>query len=212
MKVLRHLLLSSIALLAFSKCAHRPDTQPTPQAGQPTVFAAPSATAPTGVTESAIQEMPGDSTAPAMETDPVAAPHIHLRPSPPAVGLDDLALVPEATSPGRKASLSLSQAGRLAWLNREPDSARQKLQTALQIWGSNPYALYYLGVLELDYGHYAQAGAFARKAASQFKENLFWTARAELLASEAFARSGDRERSFAARKRAFDLDPRAELR
>jgi tetratricopeptide (TPR) repeat protein len=140
------------------------------------------------------------------------APAIPERPSPPALGLESLTDLPEAGNPARGASLELAQEGRRAWMNHDPADARQKLQSALQIWGNNPYAHYYLGMLELEAGHYAQATAFAKSAVRNLRQNPFWNARAYLLLSETMERSGNRQGALEAKIRAFDLDPRVELR
>lgn len=134
------------------------------------------------------------------------------RASPPALGAETLTEMADARYPSRGASLSQAQEGRLAWLNHDPLDARQKLQSSLQIWGNNPYAHYYLGMLELEAGHYALATTFARNAVRNLRNNPFWNARAYLLLSETLERSGDRAGAFAARTKAFDLDPRVELR
>lgn len=141
-----------------------------------------------------------------------APPVTVLPPSPPPLGAESLAALPEASNPARGASLTLAQEGRLAWLNRDPARARQKLQSALQVWGANPWAKYYLGLLELDAGHYAQAVTFAREAARGLRQNAYWNARAHLLLATALERGGDHDGAFAARTKAANLDPRVELK
>jgi hypothetical protein len=140
------------------------------------------------------------------------APPPPVRPSPPPLGAANLAGLPEAAAPARGASLRLAQDGRMAWLNREPVVARQKLQSALQLWGGNGYAKYYLGILELEAGHYAQAESFARDAARRLKDNPFYAARAYYLLALSLERAGDAKGAFAARARADELDPRVELK
>lgn len=134
------------------------------------------------------------------------------RPSPPAIGLANLAEALESTTPSRRASLTLVQRAREKWQNREPEAAAAELRSALQLWGGNPYALYYLGILNLERGHYGEAAAQAQRAVSLWKQNTFWQARAYLLLSEARQKLGDAGGALEARQRAWDLDPRAELR
>lgn len=135
-----------------------------------------------------------------------------LPPSPEPLGAESLAALPDASNPARGASLTLAQEGRLAWFNHDPARARQKLQSALQVWGANPWAKYYLGLLELDAGHYAQAVRFAREAARGLRQHPFWNARAHLLLATALERGGDRDGAFVARTKAANLDPRVELK
>lgn len=200
--------------LLVAACAHR-QTGPATEPGAEPVYPG-EATAPT------MGEYPaeptdgvyaGDLTDGTYAGEVTEAPPVTvLPPSPPPLGAESLASLPEATNPARGASLTLAQEGRLAWLNRDPARARQKLQSALQVWGANPWAKYYLGLLELDAGHYAQAVTFAREAARGLRQNAFWNARAHLLLATALERGGDQEGAFAARTKAANLDPRAELK
>lgn len=200
-------------LWLVTACAHR---QPEPgPGGEPLAYpeaatAAESGEYPYAETDGAFAgEITGDAyAAEVTEAPPVTV----LPPSPPPLGAESLASLPEASSPARGASLTLAQEGRLAWLNRDPERARQKLQSALQVWGANPYAKYYLGLLELDAGHYAQAVNFAREAARSLRQNPFWNARAHLLLATALERGGDRDGAFVARTKAANLDPRVELK
>lgn len=199
-------------LLLTAACAHRP---PEPEHGGEIPTGYPSeptmpegAAYPSGVTEFAGEPTGETFAGDVTETPPVTV----LPPSPPPVGAETLAALPEATNPARGASLTLSQEGRLAWLNRDPERARQKLQSALQVWGANPWAKYYLGLLELDAGHYAQAVNFAREATRGLRHNAFWNARAHLLLATALERGGDQDGAFAARTKAANLDPRVELK
>lgn len=219
-------IVASVAVaLVLAACAHErpgappPVATPAAPAGPQPVYAAPVTPpadwlpVPAPVTAGA-PAYPAEATGAAGYGETTTAPIVLRleRPSPPPLGADDLAMLPEAASPARNASLKLAQDGRLAWMNRDAVVARQKLQTSLQLWGANPYAKYYLGILELESGHYAQAESFARDAARRLRENPFYEARAYLLLALALERSGDAGGAFEARAKADQLDPRVELK
>lgn len=217
-RVLWFLFVLGMAACAHERAIERP---PAPPAAEPVT--APTAPAPAPVTtppDWSTLNLP--ATAPtdeyAAETtgetfaEAETAPPVPERPSPPPLGAESLAALPDAALPARGASLKLAQEGRLAWLNRDAVVARQRLQSALQLWGGNPYAKYYLGILELEDGHYAQAESFAREATRKLRDNPFYAARAYLLLALTLERSGDLKGAFAARARADELDPRVELK
>lgn len=151
-----------------------------------------------------------EGTAPATETTPAPPPADPL--SPPPVGVEDLAQLPEAQHPARRASLNLTQEGRLALNNRDFLAARQKLQSALQIWGNNGWAKYYLGLVLFYEGQYAQSATFAKAAVRQVRQYPFWGARAQFLLGEALERMGQGEQSVRAKNQAYAQDPRVELK
>lgn len=213
-----------VAFFVAHGCAHQSAAQLETHEGAMPYYAypgditgvAPSLYPPFGVTDSATGVTDGteavtDSTEAVSDATGAPQPRFE-RASPPALGAETLTELADARFPSYGASLSLAQEGRLAWLNHDPIDARQKLQSALQIWGNNPYAHYYLGMLELEAGHYALAMTFAKTAVRNLRSNPFWNARAYLLLSETLERSGDQSGAFEARTKAFDLDPRVELR
>ena len=211
------LLFALTAMAVAQGCAHQSAAQLEPTDGMPTTEMPPFP----GYISDGTWLMPPqtvtDSTAAVTDatdvTDATVPPQPRFeRASPAALGAESLTELADENYPSRGASLSLAQEGRLAWLNHDPADARQKLQSSLQVWGNNPYAHYYLGMLELDAGHYALAMTFAKNAVRNLRLNPYWHARAYLLLSETLERSGDQGGAFEARTKAFDLDPRVELR
>jgi tetratricopeptide (TPR) repeat protein len=96
-------------------------------------------------------------------------------------------------------------------MNRDYVAARQKLQSALQIWGGNPWAKYYLGLVEFEEGNYSPAVTFAKAALRQLKRYPFWNARAFFLLGEAYGRLGRTDESTRAKDEAYELDPNVSL-
>lgn len=142
-------------------------------------------------------------------TEPVPQTPVVPRPGP---GVRDLADLGHSQPPARRASLSLTQDARLAYLNQEPVAARHQLESAVQLWGRNPYALYYLGLLELDDRNYANARDYARTAIEHIEDSPGWLARFYLLLGEAETRLGNPHEAAVARSRAHALDRNAVLR
>jgi hypothetical protein len=145
-------------------------------------------------------------------TQPATIEPPTVMPSPQSLGVENLLELGDPKVPARFASLALAQEGRMAYGTAQPVQARQKLQSALQIWGQNPYALYYLGLLEIEAGNYMQAASFARAAISRLRGSPFWLARANLLLAEASLRMGDERAAEIARGKALAIDPQVELR
>ncbi len=195
-----------LAALLAGACSHTPE--PRFDAGLPAPLEFPHAgTAYVPAPDpGALGGLPDEGEAPFAE-EATAVAHEAPVTSPPAVGRESLLALGDRSVPRQYASLNLAEEGRRLRTAGDSVKARARLQSALQVWGNNPLARYYLGLLEFEAGQYAQAAAFARVAARGLRAWPYWQARAHLLVAESEARLGEAGQAEAARRRALELDP-----
>ena len=152
-----------------------------------------------------MKDVPVDPQTPELGAPPADGSGAEPAGEPPSV----LANLPPATPPNELAAARLVEEARANLAAHDVDAALDQLERAIAIDATNPYAYYFLGEAHFERGTYAQALAFAdRAAALGARTQAPWLARAYALRGKILEKVGRFPEARAAFQQALDTDPR----
>ena len=128
-----------------------------------------------------------------------------LSPRPDQISL--LSMITSQISPQRAASLRLTEEGRELLKNDEHDRGLSRLEKALAIDSTNPYAYYYLAHAHHLLTHYTESLNFLEAIEGRFAQEPSWQARVLVLKGENFWALGLLDQADKNYARALKLDP-----
>lgn len=128
-----------------------------------------------------------------------------LAPRPEQISL--LSMITSETSPHRAASLRLTEEGRELLKNEDHDKALSRLEKALAIDSTNPYAYYYLAQAHHLLTHHTESLNFLEVIEGRFTKEPSWQARVLVLKGENFRVLGLLDKADENYARALKLDP-----
>lgn len=155
-----------------------------------------------------IEDQPIEPTTPELGAGPgeaAEAPSTAGEAAPPPSVLASLS---PAATPNEVAAARLVEEARERLAERDVDAALDRLERAIAIDATNPYAFYFLGQAHFERGTYAQALAFAdRAAALGARSDASWVARSHLLRAGILEKVGRFSEARSAFRQALEADP-----
>ena len=128
-----------------------------------------------------------------------------LPPRPEQISL--LSMITSETSPQRAASLRLTEEGRELLKSDDHDKGLSRLEKALAIDSTNPYAYYYLAQAHHLLSHFTESLNFLEVIEGEFAQEPSWQARVLVLKGENLWARGLLDRADENYARALKLDP-----